>query len=111
MELQADLGERTTTFDMMTLTNDQEPSGEWTSRRDVPLRPRDPEGDEEFQEPHAYLRVPDEENETDIRIMVPAGMKKDMHFMRYIDVADEIPASSVTEDELQGAFDTTWVNR
>lgn len=31
--------------------------------------------------------------------------------MRNVDVADDIPTSAVTDDELCGALDTTWVNR
>lgn len=40
-----------------------------------------------------------------------AGMKKAMGLMRDFDVADETPASSVTDDELRGALGTTPVNR
>lgn len=39
------------------------------------------------------------------------AMKKGMGLMRDVNVADEIPASSVTDDELHGALDATWINR
>lgn len=38
-----------------------------------------------------------------------AGRKKYICLMREFDVVDEIPASSVTDEELRGALDTTWV--
>lgn len=38
-------------------------------------------------------------------------MKKDVGLMINFDMADEIPASCVTDDELQGAIHTTWANR